>query len=80
MIIADGAQHGAALAMAGIEDAAQLVIFVQEGVGLIDQERRLVAFDYPEQRGRGDVGGRQWTRHQTAEHVEQRGLAAALHR
>ena len=79
VIVANGPQHGAALAMAAVENTAQFVVVVQEGIGLIDQQRRPVAFDDSEQRRRGDVGGGQWTRQQTTKHVEQRCLAAALH-
>ena len=80
MIVADRAQDLAALAMAGIQHAAQLVGLAEEGVGLVDQQRRTISLDHAKQRGRGYVGGRQRAPDQPAEHIEQCGFAAALHR
>jgi hypothetical protein len=37
MIVTNGPQHGAALAMAAVEYTAQFVVVVQKGIGLIDQ-------------------------------------------
>ena len=49
MVVANGAQHRAAPAMAAVEDAAQLVIFAQERVGFIDQQCRPISFDHAKQ-------------------------------
>ena len=48
VVVAHGAHHLAALAMPGIENAAQLVGLAQKGVGLVDQQRRAIALHDPE--------------------------------
>src|SRR6516225_6164390 len=54
MILADGAQHSAALAVTGVEDTAQLVVVVHKRVALIDQKGRAEQLHAAENRsGRG---------------------------
>ena len=80
VVIAHGAQHAAAASMSGIQDAAQIVRSRQERIGLVDQQGRAITLDDAEQRRRGHVCGRQRLHDKACQHVEQRGLAAPLHR
>ena len=53
MRVAHGADdEGGPAGVAAVEDAAQLFAFAEEGVGLVDQERRLELLDRPEESGR----------------------------
>ena len=80
VIVAHGAQDAAAAPVPGIQDAAQIVRFGQEGIGLVDQQARAITLDHAKHRRRGHVGGRQRFHDQASKHVEQRRLAASLHR
>ena len=81
MVIAGGAHHvGHGTRMAGVEDVAQLVAELREGVGFIDKQNRLVLFNAAVQRRRTDVRRRQWPLHQLAQHGQKGGLAAAVDR
>ena len=80
VVVADIAQHGAATAMAGVQDPPKLFIVAQEAVGLVDQQTRPKAFDNAEDAARRAVGRRQRPEDQTAEDIEQSRFSAAFHR
>ncbi|MCY1527865.1 hypothetical protein D9M68_629510 [compost metagenome] len=61
-----------------VEDAPRVIVGGQEGVHLIDQQRRCPQLDGAEQRSRGDVGHLQWPVSQLAQGGEQDGLPATL--
>ena len=69
VIVADRAQDPRAFSVT-VQNAAQIIVVVEERVGLIDQQCRLMSFDHAEDRGRCHVLARQRARHQAREHVE----------
>ena len=64
----------------GVEDAAKPVIHLREGVGLVDQERRLPGFDSAEERSGRDVPAQQRGAADLAEHHDGARLATPLRR
>ena len=55
VLAVDADDVGGGLGVAGVEDAAQLLVVLHEAVGLVDEKRRPHLFDVTEQGGRRDV-------------------------
>lgn len=70
--------HGARALVPAVEDAAELLVVLQEGVGLVDQQRGLRDPDNAERRRRGQAVGGDGAATGRGEQVDQGGLAAAL--
>jgi hypothetical protein len=79
VIVPHRAEHLTTLAVA-VEDAANRVVLAQKGVGLVDQQRWPIFLDHAEDCCGRDIGGRQRSQHEAAEHVEQQGFATPLGR
>jgi hypothetical protein len=75
----DGAPDvGGFLFVTGVEDAAELVVAREEGVGFVDEEGRTDLFDDAEEGCRADVGGGDGVVCQVVENREQSCFAAAF--
>ena len=66
---------GVGTLVAAVKDAAELITRLQEGVGLVDQQRRLPLFNCAEERRRRDIGGGTRARHEGAQQSQTSGLA-----
>jgi hypothetical protein len=76
MIFANSANHRATFAMTCIQHPSQLVVFLQEGVRLIDKQCRPGHLDDAKHCCRGCIGGRERPRNKACENIQQRGLTA----
>lgn len=76
--MSDADDVGGLACVAGIEDATKFLIGLEEGVGLVDEERGPSFLDDAEERGGTDVGSDDGTINQFAEDAEQCALAAAF--
>ena len=74
-----GAQNESGFAaVTRIQNAFQLVVAGQKGVGLVNQERGTKVLDDPEERGPADVGGGHGPVGQFAEDLQESGFAATF--
>ena len=77
--LVDGAPDvGGFLFVAGVEDAAELVVAREEGVGFVDEEGGAHLFDDAEEGGGADVGGGHGVVCQVVEDREEGCFAAAF--
>jgi hypothetical protein len=74
----DADDEGGLTGVAGVEDAAQLVVAPEERVGFVNEEGGMGFLDDAEEGGRADVGGDDGSIDQFAEDGEESGFAAAL--
>src|SRR5439155_1023466 len=77
-LMSDSDDEGGFAAVAGVEDAAEFVVSLQEGVGFINEKRGEDFFDHAEEGGGADVGGGDGAVDEFEEHAEQSGFAAAF--
>ena len=78
VIIADKPDNLPVARVAGVDDAAQLLVIFEERVGLIDQKRRPSGLDRSEHGRDSDVGGAEGLGQHRMHHPQKRALAAAL--
>ena len=76
--IGDADDVGGFAAVAGVEDAAEFVVALQEGVGFVDEEGGFSFLDDAEERRGTDIGGGEGAMDEFTEDAEQRGFAAAF--
>jgi hypothetical protein len=76
--LADTDDVGGFAGIAGVENAAELVVALKKGVGLINQKRGPGFFDNAEKGGGADVGGDEGAMDKFAEDGEKSGFPAAF--
>src|SRR6185369_6786836 len=77
--LSEEAHHVSGLAaVAGVEDAAEFGVGVEESVGFIDDERGLSFVDHSEESGGADIGGGHGVMYEFGKDVQQGGFPTTL--
>ena len=77
-VVCDTQDVGGVASVACIEDTAQLIVGLEEGVGFVDEQSWAEFLDEAEEGRRANIGGRDRAMDEFAEDAQEGGFSAAL--